>query len=114
MSLGKSAPKAVQAKSMLSQQEMQFRAPEEVVIGRDVLELVSSAMYVDPMSIYREYIQNAADAVDAARKDGTLGTDELGRVDIEVDVATRTVRIRDNGSGIKTARLCSKTKFDRG
>ena len=101
MSLERSASKAVQARGMLSQQEMQFRAPEEVVIGRDVLELISSAMYVDPMSIYREYIQNAADAVDAARKNGTLGADEPGRVDIEVDIATRTVRIRDNGSGIK-------------
>ena len=42
----------------------------EIVVGKDVLELVSSAMYVDPMTVYREYIQNAADAVDAARATG--------------------------------------------
>ena len=42
----------------------------EIVIGKDVLELVSSAMYIDPMTVYREYIQNAADAVDAARAAG--------------------------------------------
>ena len=72
----------------------------EIIIGKDVLELVSSAMYIDPMTVYREYIQNAADAVDAARSAGTLSTAEPGRVDISVDTTTRTVRIRDNGCGV--------------
>ena len=72
----------------------------EIIIGKDVLELVSSAMYIDPMTVYREYIQNAADAVDAARTDGTLPADESGRVDISVDPEMRTVRIRDNGCGL--------------
>lgn len=72
----------------------------EIVVGRDVLELVSSAMYVDPMTVYREYIQNAADAVDAARATGALKAVEPGRVSISVDPATRTVRIRDNGCGV--------------
>lgn len=72
----------------------------EVVVGKDVLELVSSAMYVDPMTVYREYVQNAADAVDAARAAGLLGDGEPGRVDIQIDAATRTVRIRDNGCGV--------------
>ena len=72
----------------------------EITIGKDVLELVSSAMYIDPMTVYREYIQNAADAVDAARTDGTLSEDESGRVDISVDPEMRTVKIRDNGCGL--------------
>lgn len=72
----------------------------DVVIGKDVLELVSSAMYVDPMTVYREYVQNAADAVDAARASGALSSDEAGLVEIVVDPASRTVRIRDNGCGI--------------
>ncbi|MHB1101833.1 MAG: ATP-binding protein [Devosia sp.] len=72
----------------------------EVVIGIDILELLSSAMYVDPMSVYREYIQNAADAVDDARRSGMLGPDEPGRVDIELDPVARSVSIRDNGAGI--------------
>ncbi len=80
-----------------------FAPPEEVLVGRDVLELVSSAMYVDPMSIYREYIQNAADAIDAARREGLLRADEPGRVDIDVDTVARIVRIRDNGAGIGQA-----------
>ncbi|MBN9218379.1 MAG: ATP-binding protein [Mesorhizobium sp.] len=72
----------------------------EIVIGKDILELVSSAMYVDPMTVYREYIQNAADAVDAARAAGQLAASELGRVEISVEPGSRTVRIRDNGCGV--------------
>ncbi|MFD2262825.1 ATP-binding protein [Lacibacterium aquatile] len=76
---------------------------DEIVVGKDVLELISSAMYVDPMTVYREYVQNAADAIDLARQQGNLGEDEPGKVDISIDPATRTVRIRDNGSGIAWA-----------
>jgi molecular chaperone HtpG len=72
----------------------------EIVIGIDVLELVSSAMYVDPMTIYREYIQNAADAIDEAKRRNLLGPDEPGRVEITLDAPTRSIRIRDNGIGI--------------
>ena len=72
----------------------------EITIGKDMLELISSAMYVDPMTIYREYIQNAADALDVARATGVLSVSEPGRVDISLDVATRTVNIRDNGCGL--------------
>ncbi len=85
----------VDGKSTKKQHEL-----SEIVIGKDVLELVSSAMYIDPMTIYREYVQNAADAVDAARAAGLLSDSEPGEVDISVDLATRTVRIRDNGCGL--------------
>lgn len=72
----------------------------DIVIGKDVLELVSTAMYVDPMTIYREYLQNAADAIDDARQQGLLNPGAPGRVNIAIDPATRTVRIRDNGVGL--------------
>lgn len=45
---------------------------DRIVIGKDVLELVSSAMYVDPLTIYREYVQNAADSIDEAQAAETL------------------------------------------
>lgn len=72
-----------------------------IVIGKDILELLSSSMYVDPMTIYREYVQNAADSIDEARKVGLLGPRAAGRVNIECDPTGRTIRIRDNGTGIK-------------
>lgn len=76
--------------------------PADVIIGKDVLELVSSAMYVDPLTIFREYVQNAADSVDMARVGGILGAHDVGRVDItlELAAASRSVKIRDNGIGV--------------
>lgn len=73
--------------------------PDEIVIGKDILELLAGAMYADPLTIYREYIQNAADSIDAAREDGDQST-PFG-VTIFIDRAARTVRIRDNGASIK-------------
>lgn len=69
---------------------------ESIVIGKDILELLSSSMYVDPMTIYREYVQNAADAIDEARAQGLL----TGRIDVTIDPASRTVTITDNGTGL--------------
>lgn len=76
------------------------RPAEYVAIGKDVLELLSSAMYVDPLTIFREYVQNAADAIDEAHEGGVLESNARGEVTIDLDVAGRIVRIRDNGSGI--------------
>ena len=72
----------------------------DIVIGKDILELLSSSMYVDPMTIYREYVQNAADAIDDARTAGLLGAKEAGSVKIAIDPAARSVTITDNGAGI--------------
>ena len=70
-----------------------------VVVGKDVLELLSTAMYVDPLTIYREYIQNVADAVDQARRAGG----DAGRIDIAIDAGARSISIRDDGAGIAAA-----------
>lgn len=66
------------------------------VVGKDVLELLSTAMYVDPLTIYREYVQNAADAIDEARR-AEAGA---GAISIAIDPAARSISIIDDGSGI--------------
>lgn len=73
---------------------------DSIVVGKDILELLSTSMYVDPVTIYREYIQNAADAIDEARRLGVLEASVPGRVDISIDPVARVVRIRDNGLGV--------------
>jgi molecular chaperone HtpG len=80
-------------------------APDDIVVGKDVLELLSTSMYVDPMTIYREYIQNAADAIDEARTLGILGPDNKGVVAVTVNTAARSIIIRDNGTGIPGSRF---------
>ncbi len=72
---------------------------EEVLVGKDILELLAGAMYAEPLTIYREYVQNAADAIDEAREAGLPFDYEPGVV-ISIDVGARTVTIRDNGASI--------------
>jgi Histidine kinase-, DNA gyrase B-, and HSP90-like ATPase len=72
-----------------------------IIVGKDILELLSSAMYVDPLTIYREYIQNSADSIDAARH--ARGEHYQGCVEIFVDPTFRTIRIRDNGAGLRAS-----------
>ena len=62
--------------------------------GAGLLGLVTTGMYDTPLSMYREYIQNAADAVAGS------GSPERARVDIAIDVSERRIRIRDNGPGL--------------
>ena len=62
--------------------------------GTGLLGLVTTGMYDNPLSMYREYIQNAADA---AAVEGFPGR---ARVDISVDVTGRRVRVRDYGPGL--------------
>lgn len=70
--------------------------PDQITLGVDIIELLSSSMYVEPLTTYREYVQNAADAIDDAREIG-LNT---GRIDITIDPSERTILIRDNGAGL--------------
>jgi molecular chaperone HtpG len=74
--------------------------PDAVRVGKDVIEILTTGMYVSPVTIYREYIQNAADSVDAARANGVLGRGQRGEVSVTFDHAARSVSIRDNGAGI--------------
>ncbi|SVD46285.1 uncharacterized protein METZ01_LOCUS399139, partial [marine metagenome] len=46
-------------------------------LGKDVLDLVSGAMYIEPLTLYRELIQNSTDSIDLryrrnAGKDGRI------------------------------------------
>lgn len=75
------------------------RIAEAVIIGKDVIELLAGAMYADPLTVYREYVQNAADSVDQARELG-LPFEQGPQVLISLDHVERTVRIRDFGVGL--------------
>ncbi|MBY8977409.1 ATP-binding protein [Rhodobacteraceae bacterium NNCM2] len=72
----------------------------EVFVGKDVLELLSSSMYVNPLSIFREYVQNATDAIDEAVASGLLASNNQGLIEINLDHIDRRVVIRDNGKGL--------------
>jgi molecular chaperone HtpG len=65
--------------------------------GMYLLETLTSGMYNEPLSIYREYIQNAVDSIDST--DG-ITQYPVTVVRIELDPMARRVRISDNGGGI--------------
>jgi hypothetical protein len=80
-----------------------------ITVGKDVLELVTGAMYADPLCVFREYVQNAADAIDEARADSRLnGKAYEPKVEITIQRDGRTVAIRDNGAGVSNAEFVSR------
>ena len=84
----------------------------EIIIGKNTLESLSTGMYSDPLSIYREYIQNATDSIDHAVSTGLITLSDA-EIQIIIDAKAKSVRIRDNGTGIATAEV-RKTLSDVG
>ena len=80
----------------------------EIFVGKDILELLSSSMYVNPLVIYREYIQNASDAIDDAAESGLLSCINEGKIEISLDHINRRALIRDNGIGIPNNHFLSR------
>ena len=64
------------------------------LVGSDILGLVTSGMYDNPLTIYREYIQNTADAF------SNMGNAANRKVKVDIDPSALRVRIRDNGPGL--------------
>src|SRR5262249_28209234 len=91
--------KAVAEKASLSPQGQSVDA-DSIRIGKDIIEILTSGMYTSPVTIYREYIQNAIDAIDMARSHGLLTERQHGKVSIAFDRNARSVAIRDTGVGI--------------
>lgn len=72
---------------------------DEYVFGANILENLTTGMYQDSRVIYREYIQNACDQIDIARREGLLEKGEE-LIDIQLDEKNRTITITDNATGI--------------
>lgn len=72
---------------------------ESVYVGKDILDLLTGSMYLDPLNVYREYIQNAADSIDEARN-RNLDFPPGSQITLEFSQQDRTVKIRDFGWGV--------------
>lgn len=69
-------------------------------IGKDILELLTSGMYLDPLVLFREYIQNSVDSIDQALEENILQDISDAEIQINLDHQNRTILIIDNGKGI--------------
>lgn len=65
--------------------------------GMYLLETLTSGMYNEPLSIYREYIQNAVDSIDMVRQKRTK---KQIQIEVDLDPILRRIRIIDAGIGI--------------
>lgn len=71
----------------------------QLLVGKYTLESLTSGLYISPLDLYREYVQNAADSIDQAISKKILKED-AAYISIEVDSAQRSICIRDNGTGV--------------
>ncbi|MBQ7705156.1 MAG: ATP-binding protein [Selenomonadaceae bacterium] len=69
------------------------------IFGVNILENLTTGMYRESQIIFREYIQNACDAIDKAISQKILAAGE-GRIEIWIDTENRQISIEDNGAGI--------------
>lgn len=72
---------------------------KDFIIGRQVLDILTSGMYDNPLMIYREYVQNAADSIDLAY-DKKVFAREDGIIKVHINGLNRTISIFDNGLGV--------------
>lgn len=76
--------------------------------GKHLIQILMFSMYNDQRIIYREYIQNAYDAINRAVKEGILPQMKDGIVDVRIDNDAQRIIIRDNGVGIKSNEVAEK------
>jgi hypothetical protein len=89
---------------------MTRKKPSRVIVGKQIIEIITSGMYSDPLMVLREYVQNSVDAIDIAADQGLVSAHD-GRIDVELDGRSRTLSISDNGTGVSISAaeevLCS-------
>lgn len=71
-------------------------------VKKGLLSLLMFQLYSDKKTIYREYIQNALDAISQAVAQGILAERKDGLVTIDISNKAKQITIRDNGTGIGT------------
>ena len=72
----------------------------KIKVGKNVLETLTTAMYENPLFVYREYIQNSVDQIDKGIELGLLKSREDGDISISIDKFSGIISIKDNGTGI--------------
>lgn len=70
-----------------------------MAVGKNFLENLTVAMYENSFTVYREFVQNAADSIDKAIEKGLLDKEEAS-IDIVIDYNKRKISVHDNAMGI--------------
>jgi molecular chaperone HtpG len=70
-----------------------------MAVGKNFLENLTVAMYENSFTVYREFVQNAADSIDKAIAKGIIDKDEAC-IDIHIEYNKRRITVFDNACGI--------------
>ena len=70
-----------------------------MAVGKNFLENLTVAMYENSFTVYREFIQNAADSIDKAVASGLITKDEAV-IDVHIEYTKRKITVHDNACGI--------------
>lgn len=79
-------------------------------MGLRLLETLTSALYEDPIVLFREYIQNSVDAYTGATRDTPENCMNDFHVDIKIDKENKGITFLDNGYGIPSDEFVSKMR----
>ncbi len=77
------------------------------IIGKNVIENLTVGMYDDPRFVYREYVQNAADQIDIAKRENLYKNGDEPSIYIQIDAEAKKIVIEDNATGIKQREVLS-------
>lgn len=70
-----------------------------MAVGKNFLENLTVAMYENSYTVYREFVQNAADSIDKAISSGLASADDLYIV-FPIEYSKRKICVYDNACGI--------------
>lgn len=73
---------------------------DSVIIGKNIIEILTTGMYHNPLVIFREYIQNSIDAINEAVNREILDDIKEGDVQVTIDKEKGQVVFEDNGIGV--------------
>lgn len=79
----------------------------KTLFGKYILDSLTRSLYENSKAIYREFVQNAADAIDQAVERGILHERSEGIVTITIDETRKKITIEDNGIGILSDEVLS-------
>jgi len=79
---------------------LQRRKRSNFKAGMYLLENLTTGMYNDPMSIYREYVQNAVDSIEISHR---LGSKKVRKININLDPRSKNIIFFDNGIGVESS-----------
>ncbi len=69
-------------------------------IGKDQMRQYMGGLYENAMVVYREYLQNACDAVELALRENLIPNRRQANIAVNIDTFNRQISIKDVGIGI--------------